>query len=66
MHDLILKSGRDTLLVAIPFIAMLFIGLFRLDELIFKPKKSCNQQRPPRGVDKDGRTIFCDPNSKPR
>jgi hypothetical protein len=35
----ILKSGRDTLLVGAPLLILLFLGFFRLDELLLKPKK---------------------------
>ena len=36
----ILSSTRDTLLVGTPLLVLLFIGFFRLDELMLKPKKS--------------------------
>ncbi|MGA2673495.1 MAG: hypothetical protein ABSE99_09710 [Terracidiphilus sp.] len=67
MHDQMLSSGRDTLLIAIPFIALLFIGLFRLDEVIFKSRKASKggrPRRPPSGVDQNGRPIFSDPDGK--
>jgi hypothetical protein len=35
----ILKSGRDNLLVGAPLIILLFVGFFRLDELLLRPKK---------------------------
>jgi hypothetical protein len=35
----ILRSGRDTLLVGAPLLILLFLGFFRLDELLLRPKK---------------------------
>lgn len=35
----ILRSSRDSLLVGAPLLALLFLGFFRLDELLLKPKK---------------------------
>ena len=40
-----LKSGWETCLIGIPLIALLLIGVFRLDELILKPRKK--PSRPP-------------------
>jgi hypothetical protein len=34
MHETILKSGWDSMLFAVPFVAMLLLGFFRLDEAI--------------------------------
>jgi hypothetical protein len=65
MHDAILNSGRDTFLIGIPFLAMLLVGFFRLDELIANPKKPGKHQRPPCGLDLDGRPILCDPDGRP-
>ena len=45
MQGEILKSGRDTLLVAIPLFLLLFVGLFRLDELIGRSKQSRRRSR---------------------
>jgi hypothetical protein len=65
MLELFLKPGWNTLLVGIPLILLLFVGLFRLDEVFVKPRKRTRPQRPARGVDKDGREIFCDPDGRP-
>ena len=34
MHDSVLQSGLDILLVAVPLVGVLFIGMFRLDTII--------------------------------
>jgi hypothetical protein len=66
MDEPILKSGRDTLLVAIPFIMCLVGSIFRLDGLFFKSGKtsSNNYGRPPRGVTPTGEPIFTDPDGR--
>jgi hypothetical protein len=67
MYEEVVKSGWETYLLGIPLIALLLIGVFRLDELILKPKnKPRRQPPPPRGVDKDGREILSDPDGKPQ
>jgi len=65
VHDAILFSGRDTLLIAIPFLALLLVGFFRLDEYFAAPKKAGRHRRPPCGLDLDGRPIVCDPDGRP-
>jgi hypothetical protein len=66
MDEPILKSGRDTLLVAVPFVMCLVGSIFRLDGLFFKSGKSSNNSygRPPRGVTATGDPIFTDPDGK--
>jgi hypothetical protein len=66
MEDQILKSGRDTLLVAVPFVICLIFSIFRLDGLFFKSGKSSNNSfgRPPRGVTPAGQQIFTDPDGR--
>jgi len=65
MDEAILTSNRDTLLVAIPFVAMLLMSYFRLDELIVAPDKAGKPRRAPCGVDMDGEPILCDPDGRP-
>jgi hypothetical protein len=66
MDEPILKSGRDTLLVAIPFVMCLVGSIFRLDGLFFKSGKNSNNSygRPPRGVTATGDPIFTDPDGR--
>lgn len=64
MSDAFMKSGRDAILVAIPFIALLIMGLFRLDGVFVKSRKSSKASKPPSGVDEAGRTIFSDPDGR--
>jgi hypothetical protein len=60
----ILLSNRDSLLVAIPFLLMLFISVFRLDQIIAAPKGAQNRRRPSCGIDEFGDPILCDPDGK--
>jgi hypothetical protein len=64
MDQNILISGRDTLLVAIPLVLMMFISVFRLDQIIAKPKVSLSRHRPACGVDEFGEPILCDPDGR--
>jgi len=65
MHDAIMSSGRDTLLVAIPLLVLLMMGVLRLDELIFaSPKGAMRRHRAMCGVDEDGRPILTDPDGR--
>jgi len=67
MNDSFLKSGRDALLLGIPLVCFLLIVFFRLDELIFRSKKTASTRKPPpaSGFGPDGRAIFCDPDGRP-
>lgn len=64
MDEHILISGRDTLLIAIPFVLLLLISIFRLDEFIAAPKGALNQRRPACGVDEFGEPILRDPDGR--
>jgi len=64
MHDAALHSGWDTALVAVPFLIMLAVGFFHLDEVIYAPKKRAQHRRPASGTDADGLPILCDPDGR--
>jgi hypothetical protein len=69
MVDEALKSGWETWLIGIPLIALLLIVVFRLDELILKPRKKPSRPPlplPPGIVEQDGTEILTDPEGKPR
>lgn len=69
MHELYLNSMKDTLLVAIPFLAILVLSFFRLDAIIGSSKGPANPRRPPCGIDERGEPLLVDPDgriSKPR
>jgi hypothetical protein len=64
MDEVILKSGRDTLLVAIPFAVCLFVSIFGLDQWIAKPRENSRRSRPVCGVDEHGEPILTDPDGR--
>jgi hypothetical protein len=65
MHEVYLNSVKDTLLVAIPFIAVLALGIFRLDTIFFASKRTINRRRPGCGMDGSGGPILVDPDGTP-
>jgi hypothetical protein len=64
MHETLFLPGLDSLLFDIPAIALLFAGLFRLDELILKPAGSSRRGPAMRGVDERGDPIVSDPDGR--
>jgi hypothetical protein len=68
MHEVYLSSVKDTLLVAIPFIAVLVMAIFRLDTLFWAPKKQATPaafRRPGCGLDESGEPVVVDPDGRP-
>jgi len=66
MHQITINSGRDALLIAIPFLILMLLGLFRIDEVIAAPKrkKSERSRLGLCGTDKAGQAILRDPDGK--
>ena len=65
MHDAMLHPGWDTALVAVPFLVMLAVGFFHLDEMVATPKnRKPRNRRPAAGVDHDGTPILSDPDGR--
>jgi hypothetical protein len=65
VHESMLNPGWETALVAVPFLVMLFAGVFRLDELLVTQKASSKKPRPVVGTDLDGEPVLCDPDGRP-
>ena len=65
MHEIFLDAGWDTLLVAVPFLGLLAVAVFRLDETITQSLHYRRNGRAPCGVDLDGEQILCDPDGRP-
>jgi hypothetical protein len=67
VHETILKSGWETALVAVPFIGMLLVGLFRLDELVAAPKRKFKERRSRTfaGTASHAYPSFSDPDGRP-
>jgi hypothetical protein len=64
VHETILPSGWDTFWVAAPFITLLAMSIFRLDEAFMAPKRGRGPRRPG-GMDANGDPILCDPDGRP-
>lgn len=65
MYDSVIKSGLDTILLAVPFVGVLMFVMFRLDTIIATPRHATGMRRPPTGTDKHGRMLQCDPDGRP-
>jgi hypothetical protein len=65
VQDAILQSGWENLLVAIPFVGLLLVGFFRLDEIIASPNRDRAARRPFCGCDEDGYLLLSDPDGRP-
>ncbi len=58
-------SNLDSVLVALPMFAVLFLAVFRLDELICRSPKRAARRPLAGGVDGDGMPICVEPDGKP-
>lgn len=65
MQDAILQSGWEAVLVAVPFLAILLMGMFRLDELMATPRRRQASRRRVNGCDQEGNLLYCDPDGRP-
>lgn len=65
MHDSVLNSGLESLLIAAPLVGVLFFGMFRLDAIFASPRQAARTRRPPSGTDKQGRMLLSDPDGRP-
>ena len=64
MQDPILASGLDTVLVALPLVALMAFGVFRLDSILALPEGRFRQTPRPCGMDEHGEPIGCDPDGR--
>jgi hypothetical protein len=60
-----IQSNADALVVAIPMIVILFLGFFRLDELVAQPPRKSEPVCKLSGWDESGRPVCTDPDGKP-
>ena len=64
MHETVLSSGRDAMLVAVPLLGLLLVGFFRLDSLLASPRPRPEARlvrRPAPGLSADGEPVVSDP-----
>ena len=66
MSTQVFFSGRDALLVAVPFLLLMFFALFGLSDRIGNKRANADRKpgRPGCGMDANGDPIVCDPDGK--
>jgi TctA family transporter len=64
MNEVMFTTGRDAYLIGIPLILLMLIGLFRLDEIFSKPKKTLKRRRPSCQMDENGEPVLSDPDGQ--
>ncbi|MGH9343960.1 MAG: hypothetical protein ACRD19_09395 [Terriglobia bacterium] len=64
VQETVLKTGWDTVLVALPFIGLLLATLFHVDEIFAAHDRRLSPVRPPCGVDEDGQPLLTDPDGR--
>lgn len=65
MHEPVLKSAWDTLLVALPLVTMLFLGFFRSDQILAAAKRRSGSRRSFGVIVENGNTFLTDPDGRP-
>jgi len=68
MHEVYLSSVKDTLLVAIPLVAVVALAIFRLDAFFARSKQPTAPGRRRRqgcGMDENGGPLLVDPDGRP-
>jgi hypothetical protein len=64
VHEMVLNSGWETFLLAIPCVFMLLVVVFRLDALFVSPRGGAGKRRPASGMDESGRPMLSDPDGR--
>jgi len=65
LQDIALQSGWETFLLAAPFVGMVLVGVFRLDQIAANPKHQRGQRARLSGGDEHGRLLLGDPDGRP-
>jgi hypothetical protein len=65
MHDIALQSGWETFLLAAPFVGMILVGVFRLDEIAANHNRQRGRRPGLTGSDENGRLLLSDPDGRP-
>ncbi len=66
MHDVILQSVWANLLVAVPFMGIVLLSVFRLDAIVAAPRHTPRlTRRPACGYDENGALLLTDPDGRP-
>jgi len=65
LHDIALQSGWETFLLAAPFVGMVLVGVFRLDEIAANPRRQHGRRPGLTGNDENDRLLLSDPDGRP-
>lgn len=65
MHSSILSSDLDVVFIMFPFIALMLVGMFRLDEHFAASGGTPRHRRAFCGPDADGAVLLSDPDGRP-
>ena len=65
MQGIALQSGWETFLLAAPFVGMVLVGVFRLDQIAAAPRRDADRPRMVPGNDENGRVLLNDPDGRP-
>jgi hypothetical protein len=65
MQGIALQSGWENLLLAAPFVGMVLVGIFRLDQIAADPKHQRGRRPRLIGNDENGRLLLGDPDGRP-
>ena len=65
MHIADFFSTGDTMIFMIPFLGLMALGMFRLDERFSAPKTTRRSGRAFCGVDSNGQPFLSDPDGRP-
>ena len=64
MQEPLLNSGLDALAIAVPFVAILAFGIFRLDQIVAAPRNASRTVHRFPGNDERGEPLVCDPDGR--
>jgi hypothetical protein len=64
MFDTFLHPNWEMVLFAVPFVGILMLSIFRLDEMILAPKKKVKSRRPALILNRDGEPLMSDPDGR--
>lgn len=65
MQDEVLQSGWDAFVVAVPFLVIVAMAVFRLDVILAAPRTGTRLLRTIYGNDVQGQPVCCDPDGRP-
>lgn len=64
MHDVVFASGWDTAIIMVPFIGMMALAMFGLDEKLAAPKRPKRSKRGFSHLDRRGSPFVFDPDGE--